>query len=418
MRKSSIENALLFDEKAQKHGIGEDGTIRPRDVTFLITTYPELKNPTYLQKPENKIGPALYKYWVPTRTKNTMTRPTQKVNTEPKSVAPQPASEVEAVKGLAENERVVEMNVETTGFRDNLVPAVDDLFVPYGNFEDIKNITASGIFYPTFITGLSGNGKTYMVEQICAQLKREVIRVNLTTETDEDALIGGLRLIAGETKFVKGPVVRAMERGAILLLDEIDLADPSRIMCLQSILEGSGYFVKRTGEYVEPKEGFTVIATANTKGKGSSSGAFIGTKILNEAFLERFPVTFENPYPPVAVEKRILKKLFQKLGIEDEDFIQKLVFWADTIRATYFDEAIDEIISTRRLVHISKAYAIFNDRMKAIELCTNRFDEETKSSFIEFYRKIDADVDKEKNEKPASIGDVLRAAEKEDDVPF
>jgi MoxR-like ATPase len=248
------------------------------------------------------------------------------------------------------------------------------------------------MFYPIFITGLSGNGKTYMVDQACAATKREVIRVNFTVETDEDDLIGGFRLVNGETKFFKGPVIKAMERGAVLLCDEIDLANPAKVMCLQSILEGKGYFIKKTGEFITPAHGFTVIATANTKGKGSDDGRFIGTNILNEAFLERYPITCEQEYPSPNIERKILDKVFDSVGASDPEFAQKLVDWADIIRKTFMDGGVDEIISTRRLVHIVKAFAIFGDRMTAIEMCTNRFDDETKLSFRDLYAKLDENV--------------------------
>lgn len=282
---------------------------------------------------------------------------------------------------------VANLNADSSGFSDNLIPAKDNMYVPFGNFKMVERVIASGMFYPTFITGLSGNGKTYMVEQACAKSKREVIRVNLTEETDEDDLIGGFRLVNGETKFFKGPVIKAMERGAVLLLDEIDLVTPGKVMCLQSIMEGSGYFIKKTGEYIAPNDGFTVVATANTKGKGSDDGQFMGTNVLNEAFLERFPVTFEQEYPSIAIEKKILRK-----HISDDHFIGKLVDWADIIRKTYLDGGVEEIISTRRLVHIVKAYEIFGERSTAIEVCTNRFDEETKNAFMELYRKVDETV--------------------------
>lgn len=287
------------------------------------------------------------------------------------------------------------------GFDDNLVPEVDDLFVPFGNFKVVRNVIKSKMFYPIFITGLSGNGKTKMVEQACAATKREVIRVNFTIETDEDDLIGGFRLVNGETKFFKGPVIKAMEKGAVLLCDEIDLANPAKVMCLQSILEGSGYFIKKTGEYIKPADGFTVVATANTKGKGSENGQFIGTNILNEAFLERYPITCEQQYPSTSVENKILTKVAESVGIDDTEFLQKLTDWADIIRKTYFDGGVDEIISTRRLVHIIKAFAIFGDRMTAIEMCTNRFDEETKVAFLDLYSKLDVTVnpDEESSEE-------------------
>jgi hypothetical protein len=272
----------------------------------------------------------------------------------------------------------------------NLIPAKDDTFVKFGNFNDIKKIIQSRLFYPTFITGLSGNGKTFGVEQVCAQLGRELIRVNITIETDEDDLIGGFRLVNGETAWHNGPVIEALERGAILLLDEIDLAS-NKILCLQSILEGKGVFLKKIGRFVKPAAGFNVVATANTKGKGSDDGRFIGTNVLNEAFLERFPVTFEQEYPSVANEVKILEKVAKNLGVDDSNFCKRLADWADIIRKTFYDGGIEEIISTRRLVHIIRAYSIFNDKAKAIQVCVNRFDDETKQSFLELYDKVDAD---------------------------
>jgi hypothetical protein len=267
----------------------------------------------------------------------------------------------------------------------NLIPAKDDTFVSFGNFADVKKIIKSNLFYPTFITGLSGNGKTFSVEQACAQLGRELIRVNITVETDEDDLIGGFRLVGGETVWHNGPVIEALQRGAVLLLDEIDLAS-NKILCLQSILEGKGVFLKKIGKWVTPAEGFQVFATANTKGKGSDDGRFIGTNVLNEAFLERFPVTFEQEYPAAVTEQKILGKI-----CEDADFCKRLSDWADIIRKTFYDGGIEEIISTRRLVHIVKAYSIFGDKAKAIQVCVNRFDDETKQAFLELYDKVDAD---------------------------
>ena len=269
----------------------------------------------------------------------------------------------------------------------NLIPQKDDTFVQFGNFSDVKKIIKSGLFYPTFITGLSGNGKTFSVEQACAQLGRELIRVNITIETDEDDLIGGFRLVDGNTVWHNGPVIEALERGAVLLLDEIDLAS-NKILCLQSILEGKGVFLKKIGRRVDPASGFNVIATANTKGKGSDDGRFMGTNVLNEAFLERFPVTFEQEYPTASIETKILNKL-----CADENFCKRLADWADIIRKTFYDGGIEEIISTRRLVHIVKAYNIFGNKAKAIEVCVNRFDDETKQAFMELYDKVDADFE-------------------------
>ena len=276
----------------------------------------------------------------------------------------------------------------------NLVPEKDDTFVPFGNFSDVKKIINSRIFYPIFITGMSGNGKTFSVEQACAALGRELIRVNITIETDEDDLIGGFRLVDGNTVWHNGPVIEALERGAVLLLDEIDLAS-NKILCLQSILEGKGVFLKKTGKYIKPSPGFTVVATANTKGKGSDDGRFIGTNVLNEAFLERFALTFEQAYPTPTIEQRILEGVSLDLGLEDKQFCEKLAFWADQIRKTFRDGGVDEVISTRRLVHIIRAYSIFGKRSKAIEVCVNRFDDETKESFLSFYEKIDENAEKE-----------------------
>ena len=274
----------------------------------------------------------------------------------------------------------------------DLKPKKDDNFVPFGNFTDLKKVITSKIFYPIFITGLSGNGKTFGVEQACAQAKRDLIRVNITVETDEDDLIGGFRLVDGSTVWHNGPVIEALQRGAVLLLDELDLAS-NKILCLQSILEGKGVFLKKLGKYVTPAEGFTVIATANTKGKGSEDGRFIGTNVLNEAFLERFPITFEQDYPAAKTEIRMLNNYCKELDCCDDKYIANLTAWAEIIRKTFNDGGVDEVISTRRLVHIIRAYAIFSDRVKAIQVCLNRFDDETKRSFLELYDKIDNEVD-------------------------
>ena len=273
----------------------------------------------------------------------------------------------------------------------SFIPSVDSTYVTHGHHKTIEKIVKSRIFYPTFVTGLSGNGKTFMVEQICAKLERECIRVNITIETDEDDLLGGFRLVNGETVFHKGPVVDAMERGAVLLLDEIDLAS-NKILCLQPVLEGKGVYLKKINEWVKPAKGFTILATANTKGKGSETGSFVGTQILNEAFLERFAITIEQEYPTPATEKKMLLKHMAETDSVDDGFAEKLSNWADVIRKTYYDDGCDEIISTRRLVHIVKAFGIFNDRMTAIELCISRFDEETKTTFMDLYTKVDETV--------------------------
>ena len=300
---------------------------------------------------------------------------------------------------------------------ENLVPDKDPLYVPFGNFNDVYSIIKSGRYYPAFITGLSGNGKTFMVEQACAKAKREYFRVNITVETDEDDLLGHYALIDGNTVWQDGPVVKAMERGAILLLDEIDLAS-SKIMCLQPVLEGKGVFLKKVNRFVSPSIGFNVLATANTKGKGSEDGRFIGTNILNEAFLERFPITIEQVYPSMATERKILEKVFASLDITGYgDFAEKLVTWADIIRKTFYEGGIDEIIATRRLVHIVNAYGIFGDRKKALEMCIARFDEDTKTSFLDLYSKCDSEV--VMNEESTETVEETSTEETEDNLnPF
>ena len=299
----------------------------------------------------------------------------------------------------------------------NIVPKKDPVFVSFGNYPDLKSVIKSNRFYPVFITGLSGNGKTMGVTQACAEARKELIRVNITIETDEDDLLGGYRLKDGQTVWQNGPVIEAMERGALLLLDEVDLAS-NKIMCLQPILEGSGVFIKKINKFVEPKAGFNVVATANTKGQGSEDGKFIGTNILNEAFLERFPVTFEQKYPSVSIEKKILNNTLKSMGKSDVKFVDKLTTWADVIRKTYFDGGVDEIISTRRLVHITQAYTIFGNKMKAVQMCTNRFDEDTKNSFVELYTKVDAGANVEdimEDQRKAEVAEQSNGNDSESD---
>ena len=320
-------------------------------------------------------------------------------------------SKTETVKDTKVNEAAYIVS-SLTG---DIVPKKDSVFVSFGNYPDVKSIVKSRMFYPVFITGLSGNGKTMGVTQACAENRRELIRVNITIETDEDDLLGGYRLREGQTVWQNGPVIEAMERGAILLLDEIDLAS-NKIMCLQPILEGSGIFVKKINKFVKPAEGFNVIATANTKGQGSEDGKFIGTNVLNEAFLERFPITFEQKYPSVKIEEKILIKTLEKNGKKDQSFCKKLVTWADVIRKTFFDGGVDEIISTRRLVHIVQAFTIFKDKLKAIEVCTNRFDEDTKNSFVELYQKVDGGATAEsiaEDQRKAEVAQQVKDEESE-----
>ena len=326
-----------------------------------------------------------------------------------------------------ENEQLMEAPVEdkkteaayvVSSLVGNIVPKKDPIFVSFGNYPDVKQIVKSNQFYPVFITGLSGNGKTMGVTQACAELKKELIRVNITIETDEDDLLGGYRLKDGQTVWQNGPVIEAMERGAVLLLDEVDLAS-NKIMCLQPILEGSGVFVKKINKFVKPKDGFNVIATANTKGQGSEDGKFIGTNVLNEAFLERFPITFEQSYPTMKIEKKILTNTLKAAGKTDDKFIDKLTTWADVIRKTYFDGGVDEIISTRRLVHITQAFAIFDNKMKAIQMCTNRFDDDTKNSFVELYTKVDAGANAEsimEDQKKSDLAEQMKDNDSESDT--
>ena len=326
-----------------------------------------------------KVGRGLWSIPVDGETEVSEVKVKEKKTPKPKPVAePAVSTTIEMAKGSS---------VEVSA-----VPAKDPLFVPFGNFSDVEAIVKSNMFYPVFVTGLSGNGKTFMIEQACAKAKRELFRVNVTIETDEDDLLGGFRLVNGETVWFDGPVVEAMRKGAVLLLDEVDLAS-TKIMCLQPVLEGKGVFLKKINEWVECAEGFNIIATANTKGKGDETGNFIGAGVLNEAFLERFPITVEQEYPANSVEKKILNKVFDKLNVSDTEFVDKLVAWADIIRKTYVEGAIDELITTRRLVHISNAYAIFNmDRMKAIQMCVNRFDGETMTAMVDLYTKVDAEA--------------------------
>jgi MoxR-like ATPase len=324
----------------------------------------KLKNPSWLKSDEYKVGRGSYKL----------------------PMANSKSSKVEKTTDVEIKKEAAYIVSSLTG---DIVPKKDVTFVPFGNYPDIKSIIKSGKFYPVFVTGLSGNGKTMSILQACAEAKKECIRVNVTIETDEDDLLGGYRLKDGQTVWQNGPVIEAMERGALLLLDEIDLAS-NKIMCLQPILEGSGVFVKKINKFVKPKDGFNVVATANTKGQGSEDGKFIGTNILNEAFLERFPVTFEQRYPNTKTEEKILNNVLESTGKKDTNYVNKLVTWADVIRKTYFEGGVDEIISTRRLVHIVQAYSIFSNKVKAIELCTNRFDEDTKTSFVDLYTKVDA----------------------------
>jgi MoxR-like ATPase len=281
--------------------------------------------------------------------------------------------------------------VQSVTSADAYVPEVDPTYVRWGAYDTVLRAVASELFFPLFISGLSGNGKTKMVEQCCAKLKREYIRVQISPETDEDDLIGGFRLIAGETVFCKGPVIKAMERGCLLLIDEIDRGS-NKIMCLQGVLEGNPVLIKKTGQVIHPAKGFNVIATANTKGRGSDDGRFAAATIIDEAFLERFVATIEQPYAPKHTEKKIVLKHMEKFGRIDDDFATKLCDWSEVIRKTFEQDAIEEVISTRRLCHIVKSFAIFGDRMESIQLCISRFDSDTKAAFMDLYTKIDPSI--------------------------
>ena len=328
---------------------------------------------------------------------------------EPQNVTPitpsvQPAP-VPAVNNPAH--MPVAAKTSTLNVLDNvkIIPEKMINYVPFGHFKDVKGIIKSKIFFPVFVTGLSGNGKTLMIEQVCASLKRELFRVNITIETDEDDLMGGHTLQGGDIMFREGPVIKAMRKGAVLLLDEVDLGS-NKLMCLQSVLEGKGYLIKKTGEWVTPTPGFTIVATANTKGQGSEDGKFIGTQIMNEAMLERFAITMQQEYPPVTTERNILKKEMELSGTVDEDFCKKLVDWADIIRKTYYEGAIDDVITTRRLVHIVNAYRMFNDKLKSITMCISRFDEETRNAVLDLYTKVDEGVNPyEEEENPLEEND-------------
>ena len=355
----------------------------------------KIKNPSWLKSDKFKVDRGVY---------------TLNINDVSGDVA-----EVESVDTKISDESKAAYVVSS--LTDNVVPAKDKDFVNFGNFADVKNIITSKKFYPVFVTGLSGNGKTLAVTQACAVAKRELIRVNITIETDEDDLLGGYRLRDGQTVWQNGPVIEAMERGAVLLLDEIDLAS-NKIMCLQPILEGSGIYVKKINKFVKPKLGFNVVATANTKGQGSDDGKFIGTNVLNEAFLERFPVTFEQEYPGNKTEVKIVATKLKSAGKSDDKFANNLVTWADVIRKTFKDGGVDEIISTRRLVHIAEAYAIFKNKMKAIEVCTNRFDESTKTSFVDLYTKVDSGASAEQileDKKKAEEAELLQEDKQDSD---
>jgi GTPase SAR1 family protein len=356
-----------------------------------------IKHPGFLLKDKNKVVSGVYdlsEMFVGTVRAETRPTPAPKVVVDNTAPAPKVFNQAK-------------LNVEI----ENLIPAKDSTFVPFGFYRDLKKVLDSRMFYPVFISGLSGNGKTTMVEQICANLKREAIRVNISIETDEDDLIGGNTLVDGNVVYREGPILTAMKRGAVLILDEVDRGS-NKLMCLQAILEGKPYFNKKNGETITPADGFTIIATANTKGRGSDDGKFISAQLLDEAFLERFAITVEQEYPSMSVEKKIILNKMERAGCVDEEFATHLVTWSDVIRKTFMEGAIDELVSTRRLEHIVNAFAVFKDKVKAITLCTNRFDEDTKQAFIDLYSKVDPS-----NEEQPTWQDEL-ANTSTDDVSF
>ena len=400
-----------FVEIAQAE-FGEGETLSKEQVVDLKEKY-SLGWPSWFVRSPFKVDRGMYR--LPTIDGSldvaTVQSPT---NTEDANMASL-ATNVAAAR--IETAEMVSNVVEFPMNTESYVPAKVNGYVKFGHYADVKTIKKSGQFYPIFITGLSGNGKTMMIEQVHAELKKELFRVNITIETDEDDLIGHYALVDGRTVWQDGPVTLAMERGATLLLDEVDLAS-NKIMCLQPVLEGNPLLIKKEGRIVRPKAGFTVMATANTKGKGSEDGRFIGTNILNEAFLERFPITVEQEYPSIAVEKKIIIKLMENLGCVDEEYAAKLVDWADLIRKTFYDGGVDEIIATRRLVHIIHAFAIFKDRMKAIAMCVARFDDQTKDTFMDLYSKLDDKVSLPSEETKVSESTETEEQEEDYSSPF
>jgi len=384
---------------------GDIKTITRQQIVQIMSDY-NLKDPLWLTKNDAvRVGRGVYSL-----DDTAAVAPVAKAVKAVKSAKTIAASEIASAVPVSQvtevaNHADMAMALHASTEMISLVPTKASGYVPFGHFPDVRMIIKSGKFYPTYVTGLSGNGKTMMIEQICAQENRELVRANITKETDEDDLIGGFRLIDGKTVWQNGPVIVAMERGAILLLDEVDLGD-AKLMCLQPILEGKPIYLKKINRVVTPAPGFNILATANTKGKGSDDGRFIGTNVMNEAFLERFSITFEQEYPPVKTEAKILNNVLKSSGLEDKDFADKLVNWADMIRKAFYDGAVSDIISTRRLVHICEAYAIFGqDREKAIKLCLNRFDVDTKNGFFDLYTKLDETIAPKTDETITNVVD-------------
>ena len=402
-----------FVELAQTE-FGEGGVLSRSDVFKLSKETHNIGWPSWFLRSPYKIGKGMFK----------LPSPDGILDIEDTSEISEESSIVSLATNSTAAMKTEEVSMATNVIefpntdKESYVPSRVREYVKFGHYGDVKTIKKSGQFYPVFITGLSGNGKTMMIEQVHAELKKELFRVNITIETDEDDLIGHYALVDGKTVWQDGPVTMAMERGATLLLDEVDLAS-NKIMCLQPVLEGNPLLIKKEGRIVRPKEGFTVMATANTKGKGSEDGRFIGTNILNEAFLERFPITVEQEYPSVSVERKIIIKLMESLGCEDSEFAGKLVDWADLIRKTFYDGGVDEIIATRRLVHIVHAFSIFKDRMKAIAMCVARFDDQTKETFMDLYSKLDDKVSMPSDEEGETVLETAEAVEEEENFkPF
>ena len=400
-----------FVELAQTE-FGEGGILSRSDVFKLSKETHNIGWPSWFLRSPYKIGKGMFK--LPSPDGILDIEDTSEISEESSMVSLATNSAAMKTEEVTMATNVIEFpNTD----KESYVPSRVREYVKFGHYGDVKTIKKSGQFYPVFITGLSGNGKTMMIEQVHAELKKELFRVNITIETDEDDLIGHYALVDGKTVWQDGPVTMAMERGATLLLDEVDLAS-NKIMCLQPVLEGNPLLIKKEGMIVRPKEGFTVMATANTKGKGSEDGRFIGTNILNEAFLERFPITVEQEYPSVSVERKIIIKLMESLGCEDSEFAGKLVDWADLIRKTFYDGGVDEIIATRRLVHIVQAFSIFNNRMKAIAMCVARFDDQTKETFMDLYSKLDDKVSMPSEEGESETSESTENEEEEDFRPF
>ena len=387
--------------------LGQDRTMITRPEIMAVMEESELPNPSWIRKLKTETRG---EYYLPNvKGHYADDKPAMTLNAVDSAKVFQSAAD--SVVAMAPKA------IEVLDEQESYLPEKFLGYVPWGNFNTVRDVVKSKIFYPIFITGMSGNGKTLMVKEVCARLNRDFVRANITIETDEDDLIGGFRLMNGETVWHDGPVVMAMKRGAVLLLDEIDLAS-NKVMCLQPILEGSSIYLKKVGKWVHPAPGFTVIATANTKGQGSDDGRYIGTNVMNESFLERFPVTIEQTYPTNKIEEKILVNELEKNDKVDGEFVGNLVKWADVIRKTFSDGGVDEIISTRRLVHIVGAFSIFDNKMKAIEMCVSRFDTETKDSFLDLYTKVDAGVSVDDILGETTGEDSASEEDEEDDLNF